>query len=380
MELVTKPSRFSSFFGEGACNAASSAVVLGCFDGVHRGHTALLAAARAAASACSLPLTVWSMTGKPGEDAGLLCTEEERRALLFAAGADKVILAPFAGVRGLSCEEFVHDTLRGELRAVMVFCGENFRFGAGCAGSADTLRTLFSADGGETTVLPLLRQERLPKEPLPKEPLPKESLPREPLPDGRSGTFSPSGGTDAPPVGISKGIPAGISKGKEGCLPSDTPENVPPISSTRIKALLRAGDPAGAAALLGRYFSVTGEVLHGKALGRTLGFPTANLRFPEALVQPKRGVYFGHAILPSGERFAAVCNLGVRPTVEREGALLLECCLLSFDRSLYGEILRVELREFLRPERAFSTKEALRAQVQADLAAGRHIALRDGVQ
>lgn len=378
MEFVRETSRFSSFSGEGACAVASpsSAVVLGCFDGVHRGHAALLAAARKAARARSLPLTVWSMTGKPGEDAGLLCTEEARRALLLEAGADKVILAPFAGVRGLSCEEFVHNTLRGELGAVLVFCGENFRFGAGGTGSADTLCTLFSADGGETTVLPLLRQERLPGERLPREPLPGERLPAERLSEGRSGIFSPSGGTDAPPVGISEGI----SKRKEGCPPSDFPEDVPPISSTRIKALLRAGDPAGAAALLGRYFTVTGEVLHGRALGRTLGFPTANLRFPEVLVQPKRGVYFGHAILPSGERFAAVCNLGVRPTVEREGALLLECCLLSFDRSLYGEILRVEMREFLRPERAFSTKEALRAQVLADLAAGRHIALRDGVQ
>ncbi len=142
-----------------------------------------------------------------------------------------------------------------------------------------------------------------------------------------------------------------------------------PISSTRIRDLLRGADPAGAAALLTRPFTIRGFVEHGAKLGRTLGFPTANLDMGPYL-RPAYGVYAVRVRLPDGTRVDGVANLGVRPMIEppRE---LLEAWLFDFDGDLYGQEIAVELVAYLRPEAKFDGLDALVAQVHADAAAAR---------
>ena len=142
-----------------------------------------------------------------------------------------------------------------------------------------------------------------------------------------------------------------------------------PISSTRIRRLLQDGYPERAAALLGRPHAIRGEVMHGDARGRTIGFPTANIYLRQHL-EPARGVYAVTARLPGGGTANGVANIGQRPTVDGQESRL-EAHLFDYDGDLYGAELVVALRHFLREERKFPDFEALRAQIVADAAAAR---------
>ncbi len=136
------------------------------------------------------------------------------------------------------------------------------------------------------------------------------------------------------------------------------------ISSTYIRRELETGDMATAVRFLGHPHILRGTVCHGQALGRRLGFPTANLALPETLAQPKFGVYACRAEV-EGETFPAVTNLGVRPTVDgRE--VRAESWILGYSGDLYGRELVLGFHFFLRPERKFDTLEALRRQIQKD--------------
>ena len=141
--------------------------------------------------------------------------------------------------------------------------------------------------------------------------------------------------------------------------------NGDPVSSTRVRTCVAAGQFAGAQAMLGRPFTVLGVVEQGRQLGRTLGFPTANLSlFNEQL--PPNGVYTVR-ILWKDRLLAGVANLGTRPTVEiKEGSPLLEVHLLDFQGDLYGETLEVEFITFLRPEQRFASLDELQSQIQED--------------
>ncbi len=144
------------------------------------------------------------------------------------------------------------------------------------------------------------------------------------------------------------------------------------VSSTRIREAVRAGDFALARRLLGRDYTVMGEVVKGRQLGRQIGFPTANLSLENEELPP-RGVY---SVMVHGARFPAhglkgVANLGVRPTVEANGERTLEVHLLDAECDLYGETLEVAFVERLREERKFSSVEELRAQITLDVAAAR---------
>lgn len=141
-----------------------------------------------------------------------------------------------------------------------------------------------------------------------------------------------------------------------------------PISSTRIREAIASGDLASAHRCLGRFPGALGEVVHGDARGRTLGFPTANLALqPGALPPP--GVYAVEAIL-GGETYAAVANLGTRPTFA-SGGPSLEVHLLDFDGDLYGKELEVSFRALLRDERRFDGPAELAEQIARDVAAAR---------
>jgi len=143
------------------------------------------------------------------------------------------------------------------------------------------------------------------------------------------------------------------------------------ISSTRVRAALRAADPAGAATLLTRPFTIRGTVEHGAKLGRTLGFPTANLRLGDYL-RPAYGVYAVRVRLPGGKRVDGVANLGIRPMIEPP-IELLETWIMDWSGDLYGKVIEVELVAFLRPEAKLDGLDALKAQIAADAEAARAV-------
>ena len=136
------------------------------------------------------------------------------------------------------------------------------------------------------------------------------------------------------------------------------------ISSSAIRKALAEGNPEEAARLLGHSWIVEGHVAHGDARGRTIGFPTANLKL-EGLFPPARGVYAVCAILEDGSRHDAVANFGVRPTVGGDTPLL-EVHLFDFDGDLYGMPMQVEFVHYIRPEQKFSGLDALKSQIAKD--------------
>lgn len=137
-----------------------------------------------------------------------------------------------------------------------------------------------------------------------------------------------------------------------------------PVSSSRIRELLIAGDPRGAAQLLTRPFAIEGAVQHGDKLGRTIGYPTANIELGSYL-RPAYGIYAVRGHLQDGRVLDGAANLGIRPSFDppRE---LLEPYFFDFSGDLYGQVIEVELVDYLRPEAKFDTLEALTAQVAAD--------------
>lgn len=140
-----------------------------------------------------------------------------------------------------------------------------------------------------------------------------------------------------------------------------------PITSSGIRAALRRGAIAQANDWLGRTFTLTGRVVHGSGLGRTIGFPTANLDLADPRTVPMHGVYAAEVRLPNNELHRAAVNIGVRPTVEDHGALLVEAHLLDFDADLYGDRIQVGFRRWLRDEQRFDSVDALVGQLAVDV-------------
>lgn len=140
------------------------------------------------------------------------------------------------------------------------------------------------------------------------------------------------------------------------------------VSSTAVKAYLREGDPRRAAELLGSPFFIRERVSEGRHFGRTVGFPTANQRLAPGLVRPRYGVYRTRVTLPDGSSYRACSHLGVRPTFEENGEPILESFLPDYHGgALYGQALKTELLDFIRPERRFDCADDLREQMQKDL-------------
>jgi riboflavin kinase / FMN adenylyltransferase len=152
------------------------------------------------------------------------------------------------------------------------------------------------------------------------------------------------------------------------------------VSSTEIRNAIAAGDAAKARRLMGRPFRVSGEVIHGKHLGREIGFPTANVEPPDDLVALADGIYASWAWLPgdTGPR-PAITYIGKRPTVNT-GARVIETHLLDFDGDLYGQELQVDLLERLRPDAHFPSLEALIEQMKIDEANARAVLSREAAQ
>jgi len=143
------------------------------------------------------------------------------------------------------------------------------------------------------------------------------------------------------------------------------------ISSTHIRTLIEGGDMETAAKFLGHPHILSGVVIRGRQLGRTIGIPTANIALPDDVVVPKFGVYACKAVA-EGREYLAVTNIGTRPTVEGHH-VTVEPWLLDFDGNLYGKTVTLQFYKFLRPEQKFDSLEALREQIQRDAAVVREL-------
>lgn len=135
------------------------------------------------------------------------------------------------------------------------------------------------------------------------------------------------------------------------------------VSSSYIRTLVAKGDIEQAATFLGHPHMMSGRVIHGKKLGKSLGFPTINMEVAEGLLYPAFGVYVTRAFFADGTSCPSVTNIGIRPTVDQENRVSVESFLLDFEGDLYDENVRLEFYQFLRPEQKFPSLEALTAEI-----------------
>lgn len=294
----------------------SSVVVIGNFDGVHRGHQKLIASARrAAGDGAVIAVTFWPhpmSVIRPDRTPLLLTDINERRNLLTAAGVDEVVVVEFTEtVAGWSPEHFVDEVLR-PLRPTKIMVGENFRFGFRAAGDVELLGKL----GSESSVA--------------------------------------QAGSGFAVEGISL-LQAG-----------DQPD-----SSTRVRAAVADGDVELAAELLDRPFRVRGVVIQGAQRGREMGFPTANVPVPPGLAVPSDGVYAGWLTRldrPDGaERLPAAISVGSNPTFVGEDRRVETYVLDRTDLELYGVEIAVDFEHRLRGQIKYTGMEALIEQMHLDV-------------
>lgn len=138
------------------------------------------------------------------------------------------------------------------------------------------------------------------------------------------------------------------------------------ISSSAIRKAIAAGEVSEAAEMLGRHFSLSGFVVEGNKLGRTIGFPTANLTAQPDIIIPAKGVYATKAILPDGKIYGAMVNIGVRPTIRRGNSQTIEAHIFDWEGDLYGNSIKLLFIDRLRDEEQFNSIDALRRQLELD--------------
>ena len=294
-------------------SASGTAVTVGVFDGIHLGHQRLLAEVVRRATESGLTPAVATFDPHPLEVLApeqaprLLTSIAHRIEILAGMGIGVVGVMPFSEIRAMEAEGFITEVLLGRLRVSLVVVGENFRFGRGGKGTAETLRRAGSRHGFGVEVVGLLAADGL----------------------------SDSSGA--------------------------------PINSSRIRRCLAEGRTGEAAELLGRPFELRGTVIHGEQRGAKLGIPTANLEISSRMSIPAMGIYAAWAEA-EGERHPAAVNLGVRPTFG-ESRLMTEAHLLGFSGDLYGKRLKLcFIGDRIRPEIKFGSVDELLAQVDRDIA------------
>ncbi|MBN1659084.1 MAG: bifunctional riboflavin kinase/FAD synthetase [Anaerolineae bacterium] len=292
-------------------------LTIGAFDGVHRGHQALIAGVieRARATGRKAALMTFhphpAVILAPARAPKYLTTPGEKIALLEALGLDLVVLLPFNHeVANMTARDFM-ERVGERLGLRELWVGADFALGRGREGDVKRLRELGQELGYRVHVVP--------------------------------------------PV-----VEGGV-----------------PISSSRIRSLIQQGAVAEAARLLGRYPSVSGEVVSGARRGRQLGFPTANLEVRDERAVPANGVYAVFALLGT-TRYPAVANVGVRPSFD-DGERTVETYLFDFDQDIYGCDLVVEFVARLRKERRFGAIDELIAQIERDSRQARQVLAAEGV-
>jgi riboflavin kinase/FMN adenylyltransferase len=299
-----------------------TAIALGNFDGVHVGHRHVIAPILPIALCdryANLTSTVVSFSPHPQEffsnrTRSLLAPFDEKVALLKSLGVEQLVLLPFdADLAKLTAAEFIQKILIDSLQVELISVGFDFHFGQKRQGNITDLQNIW---GDRLTVIP--EQTMV------------------------------LGGAEQPPVRI---------------------------SSSNIRTALAQGEIDLANSLLGRPYNLVGRVVQGKQLGRTIGFPTANLELPTQKCLPRDGVYAVQAIINNLEAnnpesksqspISGVMNIGMRPTVNGDKRSV-EVHLFDWQGDLYDQELSVNLIKFIRPEKKFDSLDALKSQIKSD--------------
>ncbi|MGB7481267.1 MAG: bifunctional riboflavin kinase/FAD synthetase, partial [Burkholderiaceae bacterium] len=299
------------------------ALTIGNFDGVHRGHQALLARVREAASKLGVEAAVMTfepppreffarLAGDPSKAPTRIANLRDKLQSLEAAGIDRVIVERFnARFAAMPPQEFIERVLVQGLHVKWLMVGEDFRFGARRAGNLDTLIEAGRKYGFQVETLPNV-------------------------------------------------MGAGIR-----------------ISSSAVRAALAQADFGRAAQLLGRPYAISGHVAHGKKLGRTLGFPTMNL--PIRHRHPALSGIFAVRVHGLGDApLGGVASLGLRPTVDDSGRVLLETHVFDYAGDAYGKLVRIEFLHKLRDEEKYADLATLTAAIENDADQARAWLRREG--
>lgn len=294
-----------------AASRAPCALAIGNFDGVHRGHQALLARLREVASGMGIESAVMTFephpreffaarSGDPSRAPKRIASLRDKLVSLSRAGVDRVIVEHFnEHFAALPPEEFVERILVQGLHVKWLIVGEDFCYGAKRAGNVQTL-----------------------------------------IEAGRQYGFT----VETQPTVTNDGLR---------------------VSSSAIRDALADGDFVRAEALLGHPYSISGHVVHGKKLGRTIGFPTLNLRV--AHKHPAvSGIYVVQVRGLEDRPLPGVASIGVRPTVDDSGRVLLETHLFDYDKPCYGKLIRVEFLKKLRDEEKYADLPTLTAAIERD--------------
>ncbi len=293
------------------CLDKACAVAIGKFDGIHRGHQALLSHILEKKKS-GLESAVFTFDPVPAVFFGKgqvreLTTREEKRRIFQRLGVDVLIEFPLrADTAAISPAAFIEGILARRMRAAYVAAGTDVTFGAGGAGDGAMLAAYGDRLGFAVEVIDKV------------------------CADGRE------------------------------------------ISSSRIRRALEAGEMEQVTELIGFPYSVTGTVVHGRRLGRTIGMPTVNLLPPGDKLLPPRGVYFSN-VSYGGNHYRSITNIGCKPTVSREKVMGVETYLYDFNEDIYGREITVNLLGFKRPEMKFDSVEELKRQMEKDIAEGKMV-------
>ena len=282
-------------------------IALGFFDGVHRGHGALLEKTAERARELQAVPTAFTFDRPPkevvtGQPVYLINSSRDRQGLMERLyGIERVVFAPFdRQMMTMSWEEYIRMLIR-DYGAVHFVAGHDHRFGHKNAGNVQLLQEKCAQLGIGCDIIPPVQWD-------------------------------------------------GIT-----------------VSSTYIRTLIESGQMERAADFLGHRHCLTRTVTHGCRFGRTIGIPTVNLTPPDHVLLPERGVYVTRVFLPDGASVPGVTNIGTRPTVSDGDAVSVETFLLDFDGDLYDKTIRVEFCRRLRPERRFASPQELKAEIQHNI-------------
>lgn len=300
---------------EQACISDPTVLCVGNFDGVHLGHRQLVSSVltqyeKLKESHKGISTGAWFFDSTSYKLTDEIYSLDEKLDTFASLGLDYAIIADFEEMKGLSPASFVRDILQEQCRCIHAICGENFRFGAKASGNSDTLLQLMN---GNATVVPLLS--------------------------------------------VDKGV--------------NSDEDIV-VSSTYIRSLLGDGLICRANSLLDSNYSISEPVIHGKALGRTIGIPTINQNVTSKRLILKTGIYATLCTI-EGKRYMGVTNVGTRPTVDNDGHQNVETYIIDFNGDCYDKQVRVEFVARIRDEMKFDSINALKAQIQKDIESAKQI-------
>lgn len=280
-------------------------VSLGIFDGIHRGHQAVInTACRYKNQGLDFVLFTFktdtvTTKGKDGR-IEMLLSDDIKKEHFEKMGVDYIYSPRFYEMKNMTAQDFVEQILYKKLNAAVVVCGEDYRFGKGALGNAQKLDLLCKRYKIKTVIVEQAEY------------------------DGKK------------------------------------------ISSTEIRECIRQGKIKRANEMLGYNYYYKLPVLHGNEIGRKLDFPTINQEISKGHIMPRFGVYITRTKIDK-KWWQSVSNVGIKPTVEIKTVPLIETNILGFKGDIYGKIVKVELLDFLRPERKFESLDELKSQVHSDI-------------